>query len=346
MLTRELGPDDQKRYDDFVASSPTGHVIQSWNWGEFKAQTGLPVLRLGVFDKENLVATAQLTLHRIPKTSYHVGYLPKGPVVASDPQKILSLIIKAIGKVAEKYGIVFIKMEPNVETGSSGWGEALRENNFRRSSKWIFTEYNFLLDIRPTEEEILNLMHSKWRYNIRLSERKEVKVTEEVSDEALEEFLKLQRQTAKRQGFLLHTDQYYRDLFHMFQPQGLAHLLLARHQGRLLGGWLILSFGKTIYYPYGASATEGREVMPVHALVWKTIRLGKSLGAETFDMWGAANPAEGERSPIWGSHIFKEGFGPRLVHYLGTYDLVFKTKFYSLFNLAYSPVLKLLTWLR
>ncbi len=346
VILREFGPTERQLYTDFVSSVPTGHVIQSWEWGEFKARTGVPVLRFGVFDEDTLLATAQLTLHRIPKTSYHVGYMPKGPVVKADPLAVMPTLVKGLRDLADKYDLVFVKVEPNVPTGLAGWETALANSNFRKSPKWIFTEFNFLLDLRPNEEEILAVMHEKWRYNIRLSNRKGVVVTQENSTLALEEFIRLHKETAKRQKFLLHADQYYRDLWNQLAPQGLAYLLSAKLEGRTLGSWIVLRYGPTIYYPYGASATTGREVMPVHALTWATIKLGKSLGCESFDMWGAANPDEGKKSFIWGSHVFKQGFGPVLVHYIGTYDLVFKNQWYKLFNLGYSPMLKVLTWLR
>lgn len=346
MILREIGPNEKELYNSFVANSPYGHVIQSWEWGEFKAGQGLQVFRFGAFDNDKLLGTAQFTLHKVPKTKYHIAYLPKGPVLGSDTKKVLPAFATSFKDLADTYQLVFVKVEPNVEYGTESWEDALNLAGFQKSPKWIFTEFNFLLDLRPSEEEILARMHEKWRYNIRLSERKGVTITEEDSTEALEEHIRLQKETAKRQKFLLHADKYYHDLWAALRPKKMIYLLTAKHEGKTLASWLVMHFGKTIYYPYGASANFGREVMPVHALAWKTIQLGKSLGCESFDMWGAADPEVGSSQDIWGSHVFKEGFGPKLVRYVGTYDLVFKSSYYRLFNLAYAPLLKVLAWLK
>lgn len=346
MIVREFSPEEKNLYNDFVADSPTSHVIQSWQWGDFRAGIGTPVLRFGVFEDAKLLATAQLTLHRIPRTGYHVGYLPKGPVVSGDPVLVLPTLVEGVRKIVDKYDLVFVKVEPNVLASSKDWEMALTNSGFKKSAKRIFTEWNFLLDLTQPEEEILKRMQGKWRYNIRLAERKGVTVTEEDSGDALEAFLALHRETAKRQKFLLHEDNYYREVWRRLHPQGMAKLLLAHQGGKVLAAWLVLIFGKKIYYPYGASSSTGREVMPVHALAWKTVQLGKALGCETFDMWGAADPEEGEKSFIWGSHTFKQGFGPELVHYLGTYDLVFNQKWYRIFTTLYPVAIRIISWLR
>src|SRR5258706_15184567 len=54
------------------------HPLQSYEWGEFREATGIKVIRKGFFEKNKLSEAFQLTLHKIPKTSWHIGYLPKG----------------------------------------------------------------------------------------------------------------------------------------------------------------------------------------------------------------------------------------------------------------------------
>ena len=56
------------------------HPLQSWVWGEFRKKTGLEVVRLGRYDKNKLIETAQITIHPIPFTNSTIGYLPKGGI--------------------------------------------------------------------------------------------------------------------------------------------------------------------------------------------------------------------------------------------------------------------------
>lgn len=345
MIIREISPSEKELYDRFIAGSPSGHVIQSWTWGEFKRSQGTPPKRMGIFDGDELVASAQLTLHRVPKTKFQIAYLPKGPVIPGSPQKLLPIFTESFRELAQKENLIFLKTEPKVEENEE-WSRALKSCGFKKSPKWIFTEYNFLIDLTGAEEDILARMKKNGRYYIKSAGLKGVTTEVDHSEEAFKKHLELQRLTAKRQSFLLHTDRYYEDLWHTLSPEKMAYLLTAKYQGRIIATWVALHFGKTIYYTFGAYDTAYKDLTPMHALVWAAIRLGRDLGCETLDLWGAGNPELGERQKIWGSHQFKENFGPRLVKYLGPYDLVFKSGFYRLFNTFYQPSLKVLSWMK
>ncbi len=49
-------------------------------------------------------------------------------------------------------------------------------------------------------------------------------------------------------------------------------------------------------------------------MMWEAIRLGKQLGCTTFDLWG--------REPGKGFTKFKEGYNPRVVEFIGSWDLI------------------------
>ena len=342
MILREIGLEEKDVYNRFVAEH--GHVAQSWEWGEFRSSIGTEVLRFGVFDGSNLLATLQLTLHPVPRTDKTVGYVAKGPVIPANPDVVFPALIDGIKSLAPKYNLIFVKLEPAIlETPQ--WLKLLQDQGLKKSRDVLYAEWNFLLDLKPTEAEILAKMHPKWRYNIRLAERKGVQVVEGTANE-LQHFLNLQHQTMKRQGFIQHPDDYYLKWFEFFSQRGMAKLLLSQYQGQVLAAWLLLQFGTTLYYPFGASSDSDRNVMPVHLMVWRAIQIGKHLGLQTFDLWGADNPDPKARHRFWGTHQFKLGFGPELVHYLGTYDLPLNRRWYRMFTLGYGPFIKVYVWLK
>ena len=115
---------------------------------------------------------------------------------------------------------------------------------------------------------------------------------------------------------------------------GIAHLFTATYQGKTLAAWIIFAYGKTIYYPYGASSREHREVMAPTLLLWEIARWGKSHGFTSFDLWGALGPNPDPRDPWFGFHRFKQGFNPQLVEFVGSYDLVINPLLYQLYKLA------------
>jgi len=317
MDLREIHEDQKEIYNKTVT-----HIIQSWEWGEFRKSLGLPVLRFGVFKKGKLVKAFTLTLHKIPFTSYFVGYLPKGPT----PDKELSSALEKIGK---DYRCAFIKVEPNIESTGKPYTVYPK---FLPSPKPLFTKFNFIVDISKPEDELLQSFHPKTRYNIRLAAKKGVVVKEETSEKAFESYLKLYFDTTKRQNYFGHNKEYHKKVWETLKKAGLARILVGYYQKKPLTAWMLLKFKDTLYYPYGGSSEQHREVMSSNLVAWEAIRLGKKWGCKTFDMWGALGPKADPKDPWFGFHRFKSGYGGRLVEYVGSFDLVFNPSIYFLFT--------------
>lgn len=302
-------------------NSVVTHVIQSFEWGEARTNLGTPVLRYGIFKNNQLTKAFQLTLHKIPLTNKYVGYLPKGPL----PDKELAAALK---QIAEENNCAFIKLEPNIETTEKTQVSA----DFKKSPKPLFTKYNFVLDLTPSEEELLKNMHPKTRYNIRVAQKHEVLVEERIDDQAFEDYLKLYFETTQRQNYHGHNKTYHTKIWQTLREQKMARLLIASYKGKPLTAWLLLNFKDALYYPYGGSSIEHREVMSNNLVAWEAIKLGKKLGLKSFDMWGALGPSAKESDPWFGFHKFKQGYGGKLTEYIGTFDYVVNWPIYILFT--------------
>jgi lipid II:glycine glycyltransferase (peptidoglycan interpeptide bridge formation enzyme) len=300
------------------------HVIQSWEWGEFRKSLGIPLLRFGIYENGKLSKAFQLTLHKIPFTTQYVGYLPKGPA----PDKKLAEALKKIGQESD---CAFIKVEPGIEKDTDH--RIHIADSFIKSPKPLFTKYNFVLDITKSEEELLKNMHSKTRYNIRIAQKHGVKIETRTDNEAFKNYLELYFETTKRQGYHGHNEHYHQKVWETLKANNMARLLIASYKGKPLTAWMLLNFKDTLYYPYGGSSVIHREVMANNLVAWEAIKLGKKLGLKKFDMWGALGPDADPKDPWFGFHKFKQGYGGNLLEYIGTYDLIFNWPIYFLFTL-------------
>lgn len=312
-----------KKQFDKLAS----HIIQSWAWGDFRKKTGVGVERIGFFKNGKLASAYQITFHKIPFTNFTVAYLPKSKV----PEKQVLNFLLDVGK---KHNAIFIKLEPNVtkeDPEAKRVKELLLYKNIIQSPKSIFATQTFLIDLTKSEDELLAAMHHKTRYNIKLAQRRGVKVKEASSSKSFEIFIKLQRETAARQKFFVHPDSYYRKMWQTLKPEGLVHLILAKYKGKVLSAWILFKFGKILYYPYGGSAERHKNLMASNLLAWEAIRLGQRLGCTVFDFWGALGENPDVNDPWYGFHRFKVGYGGKLVEYVGTFDLVINGPLYYLF---------------
>jgi lipid II:glycine glycyltransferase (peptidoglycan interpeptide bridge formation enzyme) len=292
------------------------HPLQSLEWGQFREKLGTKVIRTTDF---------QLTIHKIPHTSLSVGYLPKGEL----PDKKMLEELKEIG-LREK--CIFIQLEPN-EVQSEKFKVKSSGLKLKPAARPLFTKYTFVLDLTKPEEELLKNMHPKTRYNIKVAQKHGVQITEDNSDKAFEEYLKLTKETTKRQKFYAHSENYHRVMWETLKNK-IAHLFLAKYKEKILAAWIVFVYNDTLYYPYGASSSENRETMASNLMMWEVIKWGKKMGLKKFDMWGALSSTPDEHDPWFGFHRFKQGYGPKHVEFVGSYDLVINPILYKLYKIA------------
>lgn len=179
------------------------------------------------------------------------------------------------------------------------------------------------------DDTLFGRMHKKTRYNVRLAEKKGVAV-ETAGVEALSAWYGLYRQTAERDKISIHSEQYYRDLF-AHAPN--VTLWLARHEGQILAGNIVLLHGAQAVYLYGASSNEHRNLMAPYALQAAAMRDARTRGATEYDLFGIP-PTDDPNHPMHGLYRFKTGFGGDRVHRHGAWDYVFRPVIWTLWTRA------------
>ena len=297
------------------------HIVQSPVWEKFKQSFGTPTVRVGeIF----------YTKHALPFTGKFYAYCPK-----VDPFKIDFFVLKDSLKKENCIGINFDV--PNVLTTSSQAKEA--QDIFAKSgcvfaAKSTFTQYNLLLDLNPSERELLANMHPKHRYNIKLAQKNGVTVREAKTKEDFETFYTLLLDTSKRQGFYIHPKNYYQKIWEVLGAQGVAKILIAFYENEPLASWMFFIYDGVIYYPYGGSSERHKNLYASNLLGWEGILLGKKHNCTQFDMWGANANLDDKTDPYFGFTNFKLKFGAKHVQYIPSYDLVLEPVFYKTFNLA------------
>jgi lipid II:glycine glycyltransferase (peptidoglycan interpeptide bridge formation enzyme) len=288
------------------------HPLQSWEWGEFRKETGNKAIRLAEFKNGKIINSYQIMIHGVPQIPYRVGTLIKGPKPTEE-------LIEELKKLGKKEKLLFIKMEPNIKRG---------ENLIKKLKKWgcvpgktLFTPTTFWIDLTKGEEDLMEGFHSKTRYNIRYAKRKGVKVAEDNSNKAFNKYVELTGETVERQGFYAHNEKYHRLMWEYLhknmvkeKKSPIARLLTATYQKEIITTWIVFVWHDFLYYPYGASTKKYKNVQANNLMMWEAIRYAKALGLKTFDLWG--------REPGKGFTRFKEGYNPEVVEFLGTWDLI------------------------
>ena len=307
---------------------PYAHVLQAWEWGDLKAKYGWTPRRLLFYDKGDVRAAAQVLRRPLPHTPFGVIYVPKGPALDYSDTKLLGEVLGELERHARRERAIFVKVDPDIRAGTPA-AAVLPARGWRFSDEQIQFRNTVTLDLSRSEDELLAAMKPKWRYNIRLAEKKGVRA-EAGADQDLALFYEMYAETSARDGFLIRPFSYYRDVWSAFIRANLAHLLIARVGDENVAGILLFHLGKRAWYFYGASRNARRDLMPNHLLQWEAIRWACAQGCAEYDFWGAPNKLS-ESEPMYGVNKFKMGFGGEFVERIGAFDFVVNPLLYYLY---------------
>ncbi len=329
--------------------------LQSDFWSCFKVEHGWTSCRLDLTLDDSSQSSALLVLvRRIPGGSCF-GYVPHGPeldVPHNDRVLLLAQLSEKLRPFLPRH-CFFIRYDPpwyNLET-MSGEEAAVPSHDvdavrpvvgrpFRRAIADVQPPDTVFVDLSPDEDAILATMKPKWRYNVRLAEKKGV-VVEQAGQEAVHEFYDLYRATSRRDKIALHPESYYLRLFSLAQERRMAgmvgtpdiRLWVARHEGQSLAAIITLFRGSDAVYLYGASSDEKRNLMPAYALQWEAMRAAKTAGCTRYDLFGIP-PNDDPSHPMAGLYKFKTGFGGTIAHRAGSWDYPLQGPGYSFFRAA------------
>jgi len=237
-----------------VSNLPAGHVLQSFEWGEFKSRQGWEPFRLLFSRGGEPVAAASVLLRRLSWGPWGVMYVPKGPALDYSDPGMVTAVLSQLEGLARTRSAIFIKIDPDVPADSSGVTRMLEGRRWRASAEQIQFRNTMLIDLRQSEEELLSAMKAKWRYNVRLAQRKGVEVCQGGFDD-LPLFYGMYTATSARDQFIIRPFSYYADAWGTFLTSGLAQLLLARYEGELLAGLMLFHFADRACTCTGPQAT-------------------------------------------------------------------------------------------
>ncbi|MBI2843009.1 MAG: peptidoglycan bridge formation glycyltransferase FemA/FemB family protein [Armatimonadetes bacterium] len=330
MRMREIEESEKDRFNRFIAEFPTGDLMQSYEWGEVKSQSGgwSPVRVVGEDESGRIVAAAGMLIRRIPRTGRSVAYIPRGPVLDTTDATAVMSFTEGLRRSASARGAILVKIDPPVPVED----ETSRNNIERAGFRPISDPTGFggtqpkcvmQLDLGPDLDELIAGFKPKTRYNIRLAEKKGVYIKTECAREDLPVFYELLRVTAKRDGFLVRGYSYYETLWDVLVNSGCARLFMSYYGETPLGGALAFIIGDRAWYVYGASSNEHRNLMPNYLMQWEMIKWARAAGCKWYDFRGVSprRGASEKEDHLQGLNRFKEGFSARYVEYIGEYDL-------------------------
>ena len=311
-------------YEAFVQSHPKGNFAQSFLWGKQKPMWRWQAVAVRGTDGK-IKGTLALMTRPVPVIGRTLMYGCRGPVCDLDDRETLSQLIEGARALARENRAYVIKIDPDVPSSNTQFAGLLHELGFRgkeggKNFEAIQPRYVFRLNVEgKTEDELLAGFHQKWRYNIRLAERKGVTVRI-CGKEMVPAFSELMLTTGVRDGFVTRKPAYFEAM--LDNLGGHCRLYMAFDPaGTPIAGTLAIHYGDKVWYLYGASSNEHRNLMPNYLLQWRMIQWAVETGCRVYDFRGVSGDVS-EDNPLYGLYRFKQGFGGEFTEFIGELDLV------------------------
>lgn len=359
-------------WNNLIADLPDSHLLQTWEWSQVKAKYGWEPSylvwsntsyksyksdQLDNLNQSDIMATATVLKRRIPIGGFaarlNILYIPKGPLMDWSNEPLRKRVLDDLQTFAKRQGAIFLKIDPDVVLGTGipgrddfaedDSGQAVMSAMKRRG--WLFSldqiqfRNTVMIDLSPSEDEMLARMKQKTRYNIRLAGRKGVKVRVGTLED-LPLLYTMYAETSLRDGFAIRDEGYYQTVWKTFmqssalngQPSMLfAEPLIAEVEGEPVAAIFVFYFARRAYYIYGMSRESHREKMPNYLLQWEAMRHAKAAGCNVYDLWGAPDEFN-ESDSMWGVFRFKEGLGGQVMRTLGAWDYSPKPFWYKMYS--------------
>lgn len=335
-------------WNDILLKLPNPHILQTEQWSLVKAQTGWAPIKQVWFRDDKFPEAAALVLQRaIPVAGLaarlRILYVPKGPLLDWQNSQLRDQVLDGLQKLALRQNAIFIKIDPDVALGFGIPGEVgsredetghnlvadLNKRGWLCSQDQIQFKNTVIIDLDPSEETLLAQMKQKTRYNIRLAERKGIRVRSG-DEKDLPTLYHMYAETSVRDGFVIRDEQYYENTWKNFIRAGLAKPLIAEFEGEQVAALILFLFGNRAWYMYGMSRDAHRDKMPNYLLQWEAIRQAKASGVHWYDLWGAPDEFT-EQDSMWGVFRFKEGLGGNVVRHIGAWDYPSQPILYKLY---------------
>lgn len=329
-----------EKYNAFVRGSTYTSATQDLQWHQLK-QGWEPAFFY--IEKEGAIKAAMSIL--VKKTfGYSMLYAPKGPVCDIYDIELVKALVAEVNAFAKKNKAYVLKMDPerlmDMELHQMYALEGFKvRNQGIPYEELIQPRYNMVLKLKGFEEEtLLENFSQKTRYNIKLSEKKGVKVYHEESERALDVFYELSEVMCSRQKLFNRPKSYFKSMVEVFKD--CSRIYIAEHEGEPLAAAIAIYYGEKLWYIYGASSDHKRNLMPNYLMQWEMIKWGLELGAGEYDFGGVF-----ELDKSHGLFKFKEGFCRKdgVTELIGEIDKVYKPLIYRLVMDLYPKFKKLRT---
>lgn len=331
-----LSDKDRQAYTEFLEKNERCNFQQSIEWGNVKENWKNEIIVSRNANNE-IVGGMSVLIRKIPIFG-NILYVSRGPICDAHDETVLKDLTDGLKELGNRYKAFTMKWEPDIKSDDNTFREIVTKLGFKIKddakdfSEGIQPRYVFRLDIKDkTEDEIFAAFHSKTRYNVRLATKKGVEIREGKKED-LKDFHKIMEITGKRDDFMIRPLSYFEKMYDELAPEHLK-LMMAYYEGKPISGIIDIIYGNKVWYLYGASSNEHRNLMPNYLLQWEMIKYSIEHKKDMYDFRGVVGVVD-ESHPQYGLYRFKKGFNAEFTEFLGEVYINRKPFVYKMYKIS------------
>lgn len=332
---------DRESWNGLVVSLPHADHHQGYEWGEVRRTDGWRPRRIAVLDDAGAChAAVSILSKRLPVVGRTILYAPGGPLLRDrSAEDVWATLMEGIEAIADQERAIFLRVDPRLPEGDQQVRGALATSHFEHLADdwttWNTPRIIMLMELQESEEVIRKKIRRRFRDYIASAPSRSLRVHPAFSEEEGRVFHTALAAAGRRKGLPVRGRRYFGSLWHEYLQDGKGVLLIAEHNGTIVGGLLGTRLGRTAYMLY-VTQRDRAEGDPLHqgpVLYWEFVRWAKNHGCDKID-WGGVGThyPPREDDPGFGVYLFKRGFNSSLQYMTGYYDRIFSPGYYRWFR--------------
>lgn len=334
-----LSKNEDEQLKEFLNTHPKTNFLQSPEWANVKTEWKNEFI-IVKNDNGEIKGTMSILLRKVPLFNRYIMYAPRGFICDTHDKETLKKLFENARAIAKKYKAFIFKLDPDVSIEDTEFSQIVQElgiktkKTIKNIKQVVQPKYVFRLNIKDkTEEQLLKSFHEKTRYNIRLSSRKGVTIREG-SREDLKTFYDIMVTTGKRDGFFIRPLSYFEKIYDEMGPEHVK-ILFAEYEGKPIATVLPILYGNKVWYLYGGSINEHRNLMATYLMQWEMIKWGLENECEWYDFRGVSGFKD-PKDPQYGVYKFKKGFNGDFIEFVNELYIIFNPVMNTIFNISQS----------
>lgn len=327
MNINDLSEKELKEVQEFLESNPKSHFMQSIEWTRVKPEWKSEFLIVRNQKSNKITGCMSVLIRKIPGIGRNMMYAPRGFTCDPHDKETLLELTNQVKELAKKYKAFIFKMDPDISNADAEFKIYMQSIGYkftkitpkaiRRMQPRIIERITLT---GKTEETLLKSFNEKHRYNVRLATRKGVTLREGTRED-LPIFYDIMKTTEARNNFYVRPLSYFESIWDSMGPEH-VRLILAEYEGKAISAVFPIKYGNKVWYLYGGSSNNHRNLMPNYLLQFEMMKWGLETNCDIYDFRGVTGIISPDH-PQRGIYIFKKGFNGDIIELVGELTIIF-----------------------